>query len=160
VRCTENPEALRFGKARRGLLLWPALALAGCAAPRRPVPPSPPAAQAAPGAPAVDWPAWKREAARRIVATSPGRTYGGRVPDPLLAIPVLEIDLEADGRVRAIRVLRRPTQATDTIQLAIDAVRRAAPFAAVRHLPRPWTWVETFLFDDDRRFQLRTLDVD
>ncbi|MDP3082284.1 MAG: hypothetical protein Q8N44_01150, partial [Rubrivivax sp.] len=97
-------------------------------------------------------------AARRLVAANPGRTYGGEVPDPLLAIPVLEVELNADGGVRRINVLRHPTQARDTTQLAIDAIHRAAPFGNVSRLPRPWLYVETFLFDDDRRFKPRSLD--
>jgi hypothetical protein len=46
-------------------------------------------------------------------------------------------------------VLRHPTR-PDTTQLAIDAVHRAAPYGDVSRLPRPWKWVEVFLFDDDR----------
>ena len=57
-----------------------------------------------------------------------------------------------------IDVLRQPRQARDTTQLAIDAVRRAAPFGSVARLPRPWKFSETFLFNDDRRFKPRTLD--
>ncbi len=98
------------------------------------------------------------QAARRLVAFNPGGTYMGTVPDILLAIPVLEIELEADGRIRHIAVLRRPRQAQDTVQLAIDAVRRAAPFGNVSRLPRPWVFTETFLFDDDRKFKPRSLD--
>jgi hypothetical protein len=107
---------------------------------------------------ARDWDDFKRQAALRIVAANPGRTYDGPVPEPLLAIPVLEIELEADGRIRHIKVLREPRQAKDTIQLAIEAVKRAAPFGAVGHLPRPWKFAEVFLYDDDRKFKPRTLD--
>ena len=97
-------------------------------------------------------------AARRLVAMNPGLTYGGKPPEVLLAIPVLEVELHADGSVRRIEVLRHPRQALDTTQIAIDAVRRAAPFGDVSHLPRPWKFTETFLFDDARRFKPRTLD--
>jgi hypothetical protein len=54
--------------------------------------------------------------------------------------------------------MRTPTQATDTVQMAIDAIRRAAPYGDVSRLSRPWKFVEVFLFDDDRRFKPRTLD--
>jgi hypothetical protein len=80
------------------------------------------------------------------------------VPDVLLAIPVLEVELNADGSIRRIDVLRKPGQAPDTLQLAIDAMRRAAPFGDVSRLPRPWKFSETFLFNDDRKFKPRTLD--
>ena len=94
-----------------------------------------------------------------MVAANRAGTYTGDVPEPLLAIPVLEIELNADGSIRRIQVTRQPTQAADTVQLAIDAVRRAAPFGDVSHLPKPWRWSEVFLFDDERRFKPRTLDL-
>lgn len=100
----------------------------------------------------------RQQAAERLVAANPGRVYLGEVPDVLLAIPVLEIELNANGTVRKIAVLRRPGQAIDTLQLAIDAVHRAAPFGDVSRLPRPWKFNETFLFNDHRQFKPRTLD--
>jgi hypothetical protein len=99
------------------------------------------------------------QAARRIVAANPHLTYSDRVPNVLLAIPVLAIDLNADGSIHRIDVVRPPRQATDTVQIAIEAVQRAAPFGDVSGLPRPWRITETFLFNDDRRFKPRTLDI-
>jgi hypothetical protein len=93
------------------------------------------------------------------VAANPNGTFSGAVPEPLLAIPVLEIDLHRDGSVRAIRVQRHPSQAPETVQLAIDAVRRAGPFGDVSHLPQPWRVSEVFLFRDDRKFKPRSLEL-
>ena len=98
-------------------------------------------------------------AAQRMVAASKSVTYDGAVPEPLLAIPVLEIELHADGSIRRIVVSRTPGQATDTVQIAIEAVKRAAPYGDISHLPKPWKFTEVFLFDDDRRFKPRTLDL-
>jgi len=105
-----------------------------------------------------NWADVRLQAAQRMVSANPGGTYMGEVPEPLLAIPVLEIELNGDGSVRRILVLRQPSQAHDTIQIAAAAVHRAAPFGDVSRLPRPWKFVETFLFDGDRRFKPRTLD--
>ena len=104
------------------------------------------------------WNEVRVQAAERLVAANPGRTYMGVVPDALLAVPVLEIELNGDGSVRRIEVLRAPREAKDTLGLATDAVHRAAPFGNVSRLPKPWKFVETFLFDDDRKFKPRTLD--
>lgn len=120
---------------------------------------SPERAGLAPAARARNWAEFHRIAALRMVAANRAGTYTGDVPEPLLAIPVLEIELNADGSIRRIQVTRQPTQAADTVQLAIDAVRRAAPFGDVSHLPKPWRWSEVFLFDDERRFKPRTLDL-
>jgi hypothetical protein len=160
-------------------------ALAGCSSPMPPYVPSTPVAPAPPGvgapsAPAAPapaaaavpgwpvlgepqemrtWEAFRRQAAERMVAAATAKgAYLGTVPETLLAIPVLEIELNRDGSVRRIDVLRHPKQARDTTQIAIDAVRRAAPFGSVARLPRPWKFTETFLFDDERRFKPRTLD--
>ena len=135
-----------------------------------PTPPAPAAApeRAAARAPATGGlgpPATPRSAqelrlqmARRLVAAHPDTSYTGRPPERLLAIPVLEIELNADGSVRNISVLRKPSTGNEATVLAIAAVRRAAPYGDVSRLPKPWKVVETFLFDDNLRFKPRTLD--
>ena len=105
-----------------------------------------------------NWNEVRLQAARRMVAANPDMTYLGTVPDQLLAIPVLEIELNADGSVRKVDILRPPRQAKETLKLAEDAVRRAAPFGDVSRLPKPWKFTETFLFNDDLKFKPRTLD--
>ena len=161
-----RPPLWRLGGLAAPALL--ALALAGCAT-REPVP-SPAAAtlQGAAAAPryvelppppvARSWDELKLNAARRLVAAHPDTSYMGLPPEPLLGIPVLEIELHADGSVRGIKVLREPREAKETIEMAIDAVRRAAPYGDVSRLPRPWRFVEVFLFDDEHRFKPATLD--
>lgn len=101
------------------------------------------------------------QAARRIRSVNGGdRCYDGVVPPLLLGIPVLEVELNADGSVKHIDVVRKPSnpKAYDTIKLATEAVHRAAPYGDVSRLPKPWKFTETFLFTDDRKFKLRTLD--
>lgn len=132
------------------------------APPARPAPgaaaPVPPAPAPAPAASARTWDQYRVAAARRITAANAGRTFDGTPPDVLLAIPVLEIELNADGSVRNIEVMRYPRQARDTVPLAVEAIKRAAPFGDVSRLPKPWKYTETFLFNDDRKFKLRSLD--
>ena len=143
--------------AGSGVAVAPALAPAPAPAPAAPsaqvsINLPPPAAQR-------NWDAVRRQAALRMVAASPTQSYMGASPAILLAIPVLEVELNGDGSVRRIEVLRRPGQAIDTVQLAMDAVRRGAPYGDISRLPRPWKFVETFLFDDARRFKPRSLDL-
>ncbi|MDE2395713.1 MAG: hypothetical protein KGL43_05810 [Burkholderiales bacterium] len=134
-----------------------ALVLAGCAS--TPLPPWPAAASTlAPPHAALDWDDFMLQAAHRMVDADPGAAYTGPVPAILLAIPVLEVELDRDGSVRHIEVVREPTQAQDTVELAIQAVRRGAPYGDMTRLPRPWKFTEVFLFDDARRFKPRTLD--
>jgi hypothetical protein len=184
VHCTDQrpisraARHLRLGLAGLGLL-------AGCSTPapepERPAPPSASTSRTAPsssGSPAApshggasaqavklpppntvrNWAEVRRQAAQRMVAANPSISYMGVPPEPLLAIPVLEVELNADGSIRKIDVMRHPSQANDTTQIAIAVVRSAAPFGDVSRLPKPWRFTETFLFDDDRRFKPRTLD--
>ena len=147
------------------------LLVVGCSPTQPPAPP--PVALPAPTRPAPDpgpraapAPAPKSladlrvQAALRIRSVNGDRCYDGVVPPLLLGIPVLEVELNADGSVKHIDVVRKPSnpKAYDTIKLATDAVHRAAPYGDVSKLPKPWKFTETFLFTDDRKFKLRTLD--
>ncbi|MCX2865181.1 hypothetical protein OOZ63_25465 [Paucibacter sp. PLA-PC-4] len=179
--CTEQDG--RWQRAARGLGLGALLALVGCSGPRAPAPPAASTAQpsgSAPSTPSPELPSkapgqpvplvleppkpvrtaveLRLQAAYRLIVANPDRVYMGEVPEPLLAIPVLEVELFSDGRVKHIHVLRKPGQALDTVQLAIDAVHRAAPFGDVSRMPKPWKFSETFLFNNQRKFKPRTLD--
>jgi uncharacterized protein YceK len=98
------------------------------------------------------------QAAKRLVDANPGITYMGTPQDVLLAIPVITIELNSDGSIRRLEVLRYPGQARDTVDIAMQAIRRAAPFGDVSRLPKPWKFNETFLFNDQRKFKPMTLD--
>ena len=105
-----------------------------------------------------NWAEVRRQAAERLVAANPEGSYMGKPPFMLLAIPVMTVELNADGSVRQVSVMRHPSQARDTVQLAIQAIHRAAPFGDVSKLPKPWRFNETFLFKEDRKFKPMTLD--
>lgn len=120
--------------------------------------PVPPAGTPAAALPARNWDEYRLRAAVKLVESNPKLVYSGAVPEPLLAIPVIEIELHADGSIANLHVLRYPGQAKDTTQIALEAIRRAAPFGDVSRLPKPWKFAEVFLFDDDRKFKPRTLD--
>ena len=170
--CTERDNASRTpGRLRRAAAWLGLCALSACntPAPRPPAPAPVPApaprvvpAPAPPPAPyvrpATSVKEYQLQIAARLLAANPKITYTARAPDILLAIPVLELEVNADGSIRHIGVIRTPTQATDTIQIAIDALRRAAPFGDASHVPQPWKFTEVFLFNDDRHFKPRVLD--
>jgi hypothetical protein len=105
-----------------------------------------------------NWRDARLQAAHRLIAANPGIVYTSKPPDILLAIPVMTIELNGDGSIRRIDVMRYPSQARDTVDVAMQAIRRAAPFGDVSRLPKPWKFNETFLFNDDRKFKPMTLD--
>lgn len=104
------------------------------------------------------WGEARQQAARRLVAANPDDTYMHKPPAMLLAIPVMTVELNGDGSVRHVSVMRYPSQARDTVNLAIAAIHRAAPYGDVSRLPKPWRFNETFLFNGDRKFKPMTLD--
>lgn len=105
-----------------------------------------------------NWAELRHQAAERLVAANPDGSYMGKPPFMLLAIPVMTVELNADGSVRNVSVMRHPSQAKETVQLAIQAIHRAAPYGDVSKLPKPWKFNETFLFKEDRKFKPMTLD--
>lgn len=124
-----------------------------------PAAPAPESAAAAPAAepPARSWDEYKMRAARRIAQANAADTFDGPVPQRLASIPVLQVHLNRDGSVRDVQVLRTPKFSPQTVQMAQRAVRRVGNFGPVGHLPQPWQFSETFLYNDDLKFQLRTL---
>ena len=104
------------------------------------------------------WKDARLQAAKRMMAANPDGIYTGIPPDILLAIPVMSIELNADGSIHKISVMRYPSQARETVEMAVAAIRRAAPFGDVSKLPKPWRFNETFLFNADRKFKPMTLD--
>lgn len=163
---------------RRALLACVAAVVAGCATQKTPEPvvpakPAPqstaPAAKPAPMPPVKQgilpppatprsWAEARTQAARRMVEASPDKSYMGKPPEMLLAIPVMTIELNGDGSIQHISVMRYPSQARETVDMAIAAIKRAAPFGDISKLPKPWKFNETFLFNDDRKFKPMTLD--
>ena len=169
MRCTERLARALFALLLSAVLGCSALAAdadvdagagagSGVANPTGPIPTRQRYPKLPPPKVAANWDAFKLQAATRLVQAHPDSTYMGTPPEPLYGIPVLEVALRADGSVRSITVLREPVDAKETIAMAIAAVRRAAPYGKVSHLPRPWIFVEVFLFDEDLRFKPATLD--
>ena len=106
---------------------------------------------------ASTWAQYKSQAAQRIMDWNRAITFEGEPPPILASIPVLRVNLNEDGSVERIDVVREPQNAPETLQYAMDAIMRSAPFGDVSSLPMPWAFTETFLYNDDMRFQLRSL---
>jgi len=100
---------------------------------------------------------YKTIVARHLVAHNPERIYNGILPPLLPAIVVLVITVDAEGRLAEVRVQR--SRDPDASEVALAAVRRSTPLPAPRQLAASGrvTFLETFLFADDSRYQLRSL---
>ncbi len=149
-----------------------ALGLAGCGwwskpetSPSQPevVPPGPVAkpspAPAAPMKRATTLDGYKIEVAKRIAAASPD-LFSDPLPEVLKSIVVLDIAIGRDGVPQHVSV-RRSNGFRQLEQRAEASVRKAAPFSApgpeVLRGASSVRFLETFLFRDDGRFQIRSL---
>ncbi|MNM17256.1 hypothetical protein D3C81_275230 [compost metagenome] len=130
--------------------------------PRAQAPASIPAVPLAPKAiaPAGSIDAYKLRVAQQIMAANSDYTFSGRLPPMLPAIVVLDLSVERDGVLKSVRVHRSRDSVAS--QAALAAVRRVpAPFPPAAQLMhsrgKTLDFSETFLFNDQYRFQLRTL---
>ncbi|MFT4192351.1 MAG: hypothetical protein QM617_12600, partial [Comamonas sp.] len=106
--------------------------------------------------PARNWTEYRLRAADRINRANPEKLYGGALPSVFQAIPVLRVVLTPTGEVSRVDVAREPGQSPETVQIATEAIYRAAPFGPTAQLPGPAQFTETFLFDAQLKFRLRT----
>lgn len=119
--------------------------------------PSPPPARAVTRATTLD--GYKVEVAKQIASASKD-LFTDPLPEVLKSIVVLDIAIGRDGAPQQVSV-RRSNGFRDLEQRAEASVRKAAPFSA----PAPEVlrgsssvrFLETFLFRDDGRFQIRSL---
>ena len=81
----------------------------------------------------------------------------GALQEPLLGIPVVQVQLNADGSIRFVDTLRASKVAPETTNPALAAIRKVGNFGPVSNLPQPWQFTETFLYNDGMKFQLRTV---
>ena len=103
--------------------------------------------------------AYKAEVAQHIMRHNSGQTFSGRLPPMLPAIVVLTITVDEDGELQDVVVQR--SRDPDASEVALASMRRSGPLPKPANLltrpMRALTFSETFLFDDQYRFQLRSL---
>lgn len=126
------------------------------------VPPGPVAKPSPPAKPvtrAKTLDSYKLEVAKRIAAASPD-LFSDPIPEVLKSIVVLDIAIGRDGVPQQVSV-RRSNGFRQLEQRAEASVRKAAPFSAppseVLRGASSVRFLETFLFRDDGRFQIRSL---
>ncbi len=149
------------------LLLVTTLALSACSHRRPAQPPEPAPVASTPAAPApaiamsaaTSPDAYKIEMAARIYAAS-ADISSGPPQDLLRAVIVLNVTIDSNGQPGHIAIQRSPGDA-EAEQRAIQSVQRGAPYARPSNaLLRGASWFElseTWLFNDDGRFQLRSV---
>jgi len=102
---------------------------------------------------------YKRLLAQRIAEVNPDKIYPGNPQALLRSVVVLKYEVDTSGRLVHSDTLRSNGD-TVTVATALTALRRAAPFPPPPNnlLSHGRTEIlETMLFNDDGRFQLRSI---
>ena len=103
---------------------------------------------------------WKRAAAERITAANPELSYSGPPPMPLRAVIVVQMLVLPDGRLLKAELFRVPDHARELGPVALRSLHAAVPLPALPPAllaQSPLKIMETWLFRDDGKFQLRSL---
>lgn len=102
---------------------------------------------------------YKYDVAEHIMRYNGAHTFSGKLPPMLPAVVVLSITVDQTGRATKVTVQRSRDQ--DASKVALASMQRAGqlprPFNLATGPGRSLTFSETFLFNADYRFQLRTL---
>ena len=138
-----------------------ALLLGGCAPPKKPepAPPPPPPVQVRQPdivSDAMTPKAYRRDAANHIYKQNTARIYKGKMPPLLMAVAVLEVDIDTMGDIAAIRWARGPTHLPQVMADIEGVVRAAAPYPAPVRMPGV-IYTDVWLYDKSGLFQLDTL---
>ncbi|HBZ05533.1 MAG TPA: hypothetical protein DEP03_03840 [Massilia sp.] len=103
--------------------------------------------------------AYKVEVAHHVMRQNLDQTFSGRLPPMLPAIVVLNITVRDDGEVEDVEVQR--SRNDNASRVAVASMRRSGKLPKPANLlagsTRRLTFSETFLFDHQYRFQLRSL---
>lgn len=170
-----NPTLLRQTRTRmpaRVTVVGIACILAACTTQPPPPPPAPaqppPVAQPtlppAPPSTAITTRAsyastpreYRRDGASHLYAKNSSRIYPGKMPPLLHAVAVLQVDINGQGAVTALRWMRAPSHAPEVVAEIERSVRSAAPFPAPIKMGHV-TYTDTWLWHKSGRFQLDTL---
>ena len=161
MRCIEqvSAPARRLGAFVFAVSLAAAASAQTQAPAKAPAKGKPAAAAAAPAVP-KNMEEFKKAAARKMLAANPDVTYSGKPQQMNFGIPILEIELNDDATVKDITVVRPPAAeaAASTVDIAKEAIRKAAPYGDISKLPKPVKWTEVFLFNDQKKFKPRSLE--
>lgn len=102
--------------------------------------------------------AYKDEVAAQIMHYNTAHTFSGKLPPMLPAIVVLSITVDSNGKMTKVAVQR--SRDSDASKVAVASMLRTGslprPFNLATGPGRSLTFSETFLFNADYRFQLRT----
>jgi len=106
---------------------------------------------------AADPRAYRIDAARHLYAAYKDQIYKGKLPPLVHAIVVCETEVDEQGQVRDVRMIRVPSHAPDVVVRVREMIRAAGPLPMPARLGGGTKYMEVWLVDRSGRFQLDTL---
>ena len=105
---------------------------------------------------AADTKGYRIDGAKHFYAVYADRIYQGKLPPLIHAVVVIEIELDAQGRVVDVQLIRVPSHAPDVAHAVRDMIHQASPLPAPTRIGGV-KYIETWLVDKSGRFQLDAL---
>ena len=98
---------------------------------------------------------YRSDGARHLYAAYSKHIHKGKMPPLLYGIAIIETEIEANGDVRSVRVVRQPA-AAEVGPWAVAMIKKASPFPPPEKMGAV-KYTEIWLVDKSGRFQLDTL---
>ncbi len=99
------------------------------------------------------------DASRHLYSCFPMRVYRGKLPPLLYGVMMVEIEIDAQGNVLDVGVIRRPA-ADEVSPWILALIRKASPYPAPVKLAASGgkaKFIETYFVDKSGQFQTHTL---
>ena len=100
--------------------------------------------------------AYRVDGARYLYATYADRIFKGKLPPLIHAIVVTETELDANGNVRGVQMVRVPSHAPEVVVKVREMIMAASPLPAPVRMGGT-RYTDIWLVDKSGRFQLDTL---
>ena len=98
---------------------------------------------------------YKKDGARHLYAAYAKQIHKGKMPPLLYGVAIIETEIDGQGVVQNVRVVRQPA-AAEVSPWAVQMIKAASPFPAPAKMGAV-KYTEIWLVDKSGRFQLDTL---
>lgn len=98
---------------------------------------------------------YRSDGARHIYAAYAKHVHKGKMPPLLYGVAIIETEIDAQGNVQNVRVVRKPA-AAEVEPWAVNMIKAASPFPAPSKMGSV-RYTDIWLVDKSGRFQLDTL---
>jgi hypothetical protein len=98
---------------------------------------------------------YRSDGARHLYAAYAKQIHKGKMPPMLYGIAIIETEIDGQGQVQNVRVVRQPA-AAEVAPWAVAMIRKASPFPAPARMGTV-RYTDIWLVDKSGRFQLDTL---